>query len=90
MLPPGQKSRLLPDTAMKFSRTGKAVEISGVTGFVSQVEFADGKVWVPSLDEIKKASPLLRIIAPSPEEQRLANIYSNQGLNALIAELAKY
>jgi hypothetical protein len=90
MLPPGQKSRLLPDTSLRFTRTGKAVEIQGVTGFVSQVEFADGKVWVPSRDEIKKASPLLRIIAPSPEEQRLADIYSNKGLNALIVELNKY
>lgn len=90
MLPPGQKSRLLPDTAMRFSRTGKPVEIQGVTGFVSQVEFADGKVWVPSREEIQKASPLLRIIAPSPEEQRLADIYSRQGLAALVAELAKY
>jgi hypothetical protein len=89
MLPPGQHSRLLPDTTLKFSRTGRPVEIQGMTGFVSHVEYADGKVWVPSRDEIK-ASPLLRIIAPSPEEQRLADIYSNKGLAALVAELARY
>lgn len=90
LLPPGQRGRLLPDTTMKFSRTGRPVEIQGMTGFVSQVEFADGKVWVPTRDEIKSASPLLRIIAPSPEEQRLADIYSNRGIAALIAELKQY
>jgi hypothetical protein len=89
LLPPGQKSRLLPDTTLKFSRTGRPVEIQGMTGYVSQVEFADGKVWVPSREEIK-ASPLLRIFAPSPEEQRLADIYANKGLAALVAELNKF
>jgi hypothetical protein len=59
-----------------------------MTGFVSQVEFADGKVWVPSREEIK-SSPL-RTMAPSPEEQRLADIYLKQGLAALIAELNKF
>ena len=89
LLPPGQRSRLLPDTTLRFSKTGRPVEIEGMTGFVSQVEFADGKVWVPSREEIK-ASPLLRIFAPSPEEQRLADIYSNKGLAALVAELGRY
>ncbi|HKD08618.1 MAG TPA: hypothetical protein VKB79_22135 [Bryobacteraceae bacterium] len=89
LLPPGQKSRLLPDTSLRFSRTGRPVEIQGMTGFVSQVEYADGKVWVPSRDALK-SSPLLRIMAPSPEEQRLADIYANKGLAALIAELNRF
>jgi hypothetical protein len=88
LLPPGQHSRLLPDTTLKFSRTGRPVEIKGMTGFVKQVEFADGKVWVPSRDELKSSG--LRIMAPSPEEQRLADICRNQGLPALIAELNKF
>jgi hypothetical protein len=88
LLPPGQHSRLLPDTTLKFSRTGRPVDIKGMTGFVKQVEFADGKVWVPSRDELKSSG--LRIMAPSPEEQRLADIYRNQGLAALIAELNKF
>jgi hypothetical protein len=88
LLPPGQHSRLLPDTTLKFSRTGHPVEIKGMTGFVKQVEFADGKVWVPSRDELKSSG--LRIMAPSPEEQRLADICRNQGLPALIAELNKF
>ena len=88
LLPPGQHSRLLPDTTLKFSRTGRPVDIKGMTGFVKQVEFADGKVWVPSRDELKSSG--LRIMAPSPEEQRLADIYRNKGLPALIAELNKF
>ncbi len=89
LLPAGQHSRLLPDTTLKFSRTGRPVEIEGMTGFVSQVEFADGKVWVPSREDLN-SSPLLRIVAPSPEEQRLADIYSKKGLAALVAELNRY
>jgi len=45
-------------------------------------------VWVPSRDELKSSG--LRIMAPSPEEQRLADICRNQGLPALIAELNKF
>jgi hypothetical protein len=89
LIPSGQRSRLLPDTALKFSRTGKPVEIAGMKGFVSQVEFADGKVWVPSREELN-SSPLLRVIAPSAEEQRLADIYSRKGVAALIAELNRF
>jgi hypothetical protein len=89
LLPAGQHSRLLPDTTLKFSRTGKPLEIQGMTGFVSQVEFADGKVWVPSREDLN-SSALLRIMAPSPEEQRLADIYSKRGLAALVAELSRY
>ncbi len=86
---PGQRSKLQPDAALKFSRTGRPVEIAGMTGFVSQVEFADGKVWVPSREDLS-SSPLLRVLAPSPEEQRLTDIYSKKGPAALIAELNRY
>lgn len=89
LVPSGQKSRLLPDTTLRFSRTGRPVEIQGMTGFVSQVEFADGNVWVPSREDIA-SSPLLRVLAPSTEEHRLAEIYSKKGLQALIAELNRF
>ena len=85
----GSRASLLPDTALTVSRQGRPVEIAGMTGFVSEVEFADGKVWVPSREEIN-SSPLLRIMAPSPEEQRLADIYSRRGLAALVAELNRF
>ncbi len=89
VLPAGQHARLQQDTSLKFSRSGRPVEIASMTAYVSQVEFADGKVWVPSRHDLD-SSPLLRVTAPSPEEQRLADIYSKKGLAALVAELNRY
>lgn len=89
-LPSGQTARLLQDTSLKFSRgPGRPVPIQGMTGFVSQVEFADGKVWVPKRESLE-SSRLLRVIAPSPEEQRLADLYRRKGLAALVEELRKF
>jgi hypothetical protein len=89
LLPSGHRTRLLQDTALKFSRTGRPIEIEGMTGYVSEVEFADGHVWVPSRRDLD-SSPLLRVTAPSPEEQRLADVYSKKGLAALVADLNRY
>lgn len=89
VLPPGQRTRLQQNTALKFSRAGRPIEIDSMTAYVSQVEFADGRVWVPSRRDLD-SSPLLRVTAPSPEEQRLADIYSKKGLAALLAELNRY
>ena len=88
-LPAGRSTRLAQDTSLRFSHAGRPVDIQGMTAFVSQVEFADGHVWVPSRQDLS-ASPLLRIMAPSTEEQRLADIYSKKGLAALVAELNRY
>ena len=89
VLPAGQRAKLQQDTALKFSRAGRPIEIDSMTAYVSQVEFADGHVWVPSRRDLD-SSPLLRITAPSPEEQRLADIYAKKGLAALVAELNRY
>jgi hypothetical protein len=89
VLPAGQRTRLQQDTSLKFSRAGRPIEIDGMTAYVSQVEFADGHVWVPSRRDLD-SSPLLRVTAPSPEEQRLADIYAKKGLAALVAELGRY
>src|SRR5579863_6704200 len=89
VLPSGQHTRLQQDTALRFSRSGRPVEIDGMTAYVSQVEFADGRVWVPSRRDLD-SSPLLRVTAPSPEEQRLADIYAKKGLGALVLELGRY
>jgi hypothetical protein len=85
----GQRGRLEPDATLRFSRAGRPIGIESMTGFVSQVEFADGKVWVPTRKDLD-SSPLLRAMPPSTEEQRLLDVYSRQGLAALVAELAKY
>jgi hypothetical protein len=89
VLPAGQRAHLQQDTSLKFSRAGRPIEIDSMTAYVSQVEFADGKVWVPSRRDLD-SSPLLRVTAPSPEEQRLADIYAKKGLTALVAELNRY
>jgi len=88
-LPPGRSGRVLQDTALRFSRNaGEPVSIASMTGFVSQVEFADGTAWVPNRLALQ-VSGLLRVVAPSPEEQRLADLYRTKGLNAVVEELRK-
>jgi hypothetical protein len=89
LLQSGHRTKLLQDTALRFSRTGRPIEIEGMTGYVSEVEFADGRVWVPSRRDLD-SSPLLRVTAPSPEEQRLADVYSKKGLGALVSDLNRY
>jgi hypothetical protein len=90
LLSPGQIGRALQDTALRFSRNaGQPVAIASMKGFVSQVEFADGKVWVPNREALQ-GSGLLRVVAPSPEEQRLADLYRTKGLNAVIEDLRKF
>jgi len=85
----GQRGRIEPDATLKFSRAGHPVGIDSMTGYVSQVEFSDGKMWVPSRKDLTSSS-LLRTMAPSTEEQRLLDIYAKQGLTALVADLSRY
>lgn len=89
-LEPGQKAEVAQDTLLKLLQgPGQPVAIEGITGFVSSVEFADGKMWIPSRASL--ATPRLqRVMAPSPEEQRLTGIYTRKGLNALVEELKKF
>jgi hypothetical protein len=90
LLSPGQTSRVLQDTALRFSRNaGEPVSIASMTGFVSQVEFVDGHVWVPNRAALQN-SGLLRVVAPSPEEQRLVDLYRTKGLDAVVQELRKF
>jgi hypothetical protein len=58
-------------------------------GFVTQVEYADGTVWVPNRASLAEAN-LLGVMAPSPEEQRLSEMYRRKGLNALVEELNRF
>jgi hypothetical protein len=88
-LPPGGTARILQDTTMKFSTGGQPVNIQRMTGFVSEVEFADGKVWVPNRQNLAN-DVLPRVVAPSPEEQRLSDLYRRKGIEALVEELKKF
>jgi hypothetical protein len=89
-LAPGQRSRILENSTLKFpQRGGQTLAIEGMTGFVSNVEFADGSLWIPSRADLGTPQ-LQRVIAPSDEEQRLVQIYRKRGINGLIAELNKF
>ncbi len=85
-LAPGQKTRIVSETALRFTRP---VSVEAMTGFLSQVEFDDGELWIPSRENLA-AGRLDRLVGPSPEEQRLTNLYRRRGLEALIAELNKF
>jgi hypothetical protein len=88
-LPPGQSARILQESSLNFSSNGQPVNVRKMTGFVSQVEFADGNVWVPSRQTLE--NPLLqKVLAPSAEELRLSNLYLRKGIDALVEELKKY
>jgi hypothetical protein len=90
ILPPGQSARLLQETTLSFSAKGQPVNVSKMVGFVNQVEFADGNIWVPNRQNLDNAL-LLKVLPPSAEEQRLTDIYRKRGgLDALVAELSKF
>jgi hypothetical protein len=89
-LAPGQRSQILENTTLKFPpRGGQPFAIDSMTGFVSSVEFADGAMWIPSRTDLAQQQ-LQRVIAPSAEEQRLAQIYRKKGIKALVVELNKF
>jgi hypothetical protein len=80
---PKQSTKVIQDTALKFSDpTGRPIAIDSMTGYLSSVEFADGQMWVPNRSGL--------LPTPSPEEQRLTEIYRKRGLNALVEELKKF
>lgn len=89
VLPPGQSARLLQETTLTFSAKGQPVSVREMVGFVNQVEFVDGKVWVPNRQSLDNAL-LLKVLPPSAEEQRLTDLYRKRGINALAAELGKF
>lgn len=89
-LPPGRTGRVLQDTALRFTRgAGQPVYIERMAGFVNQVEFSDGKIWIPNRQALAETK-LLQVLAPSPEEQRLTELYRKKGLQALVAELERF
>jgi hypothetical protein len=88
-LPPGRSARLLQETTLNFSARGQPVNVSKMVGFVNQVEFTDGKIWVPNRQNLDNTL-LLRVLPPSAEEQRLTDIYRKRGIDGLAAELGKF
>jgi hypothetical protein len=89
-LPARGTGKVSTENTLEFSTGGKPLSIRKVTGFVNQVEFADGKVWVPTRQNMDSNPLLLQVMEPSVEEERLANLYVTKGLPALVDELKKY
>jgi hypothetical protein len=89
VLPPGRSARLLQETTLNFSAKGQPVNVSKMVGFVNQVEFADGKIWVPNRQNLDNTL-LLKVLPPSAEEQRLTDIYRKRGIDGLAVELGKF
>jgi hypothetical protein len=90
VLPPGKTVRLLQETTLNFSAKGQPVNVSKMVGFVNQVEFTDGKIWVPNRQNLIDNALLLKVLPPSAEEQRLTDIYRKRGPDGLAAELGKF
>jgi hypothetical protein len=88
-LPAGKTGIVEQDTALRFTRAGQPVNIRSAVGFVSRVQFADGKLWVPSRADLERGS-LVKVLPASAEEQRLDDLYLKRGLDALVQELKKH
>jgi hypothetical protein len=82
-LQPKSKTTVVQDATFKFTQAGgSGISLQEMTAFLTSVEFADGSMWVPS------RTP--RWPTPSPEEQRLSEIYRKRGIDALIHELNRF
>jgi hypothetical protein len=92
LAPVATASMVEPGT-LRFSRpSGQPMMIGGLMAFVNDVEFADGKLWIPSRADIEEATsdPVLRReLASSPEQQRLTEIYRKKGMSGLSEELRR-
>jgi hypothetical protein len=88
-----ETSAMAEGETLRFSRgPGQPLSIGALLAFVNDVEFADGKLWIPSRNDIEGATndPILRrALLSSPEQQRLAEIYRRKGSNGLATELQR-
>jgi hypothetical protein len=86
-LGPVQTANLNAPGTLRFSRP-----IGALMTFVSDVEFTDGNLWIPSRDDIYRATsdPILRHeLAASPEQQRLVDVYRRKGMAGIMEELKR-
>jgi hypothetical protein len=85
-LAPGQQAEIAPDTRLRFPA---GMQVSNMTGYLTSVQFSDGQMWIPSRAQLNDAR-LRGLLPPSPEEQRLVQIYQRRGLQAVIDELKRF
>ena len=74
---------------LNSGESGGGFSIGGMSGYVRNVEFEDGSVWIPTRRDLEGSS--LDHAAPvSVEEQRLTQLYGRQGVEAVISELSQF
>jgi len=86
----GKGAAALRDSATLRVRhtSGSRLILDSMSGFVNNVEYADGAYWIPSRADLADGR-LGQLVPPSPEEQRLVQLYRKKGLQALVEELRK-
>ena len=75
--------------AFRPARPGSTSTIDGMSVYVRNAQFADGRIWIPSRSDLEAAS-LLDVVPVSAEEQRLSSLYRDRGPAAVIEELRKF
>lgn len=92
-LAPVETANITQPGTLRFSHpSGTPMAVDALLAFVHDVEFSDGKLWIPTRVDITQATsdPILRrALASSPEQQRLADIYRHKGMGGLQEELKK-
>jgi len=91
-LAPGAEASTRSQRSFVLNRDGNGgggFSIGSMSGYVRNVEFEDGSVWIPTRRDLESSS-LDRATPVSVEEQRLTQIYGRQGVGAVIAELAQF
>jgi hypothetical protein len=88
-LRPQERAALRSNISIEIARGEEAVDVVSLTGVLSQVEFSNGEVWVPSRNGLD-AIGLGADMPPSFEMQRLSSLYQRKGPQALIEELRRF
>ena len=92
-LAPVATGKMTDPGTLRFSHSsGQPMMVGALLAFINDVEFSDGKMWIPTRFDIDEAThdPVLRrALASSPEEQRLADIYRRKGMSGLEQDLKR-
>jgi len=82
-LQPHSRTTMVQDVTYRFTQPGgNPIGITDMKAYLASVEFADGMMWVPDRSS--------RGPTPSPEEQRLTELYRKKGIDALVTELNRF
>jgi hypothetical protein len=89
-LSPGEHTAATQQRILQFSGPGnQPIAIKSMSSYVSMVEFADGRLWIPDRGTLTEPG-LRRVVGPSGEEERLVELYKRKGLTALVDELKRF